>query len=292
MTLTSPSTTIAARWRPGAGWLLVASVLACASLPVRAQTTAAPPPTALPPTALPSPPGAPACRVVVMNLVARNLQPADGDVTALLTESLAAEVAAVSGCQVVSQADVTQMLDFEAEKAACGEASESCLSEIGSALGAERVVGGTLGRLGGDFVLTAKLMNVRDGTVQARAEQVVRGAVEDLRLAAKNAARQLFGVAVELSASTPPPSTTAPSSAPAPSGLLWAGVVTAATGGLVFVVGGVLAGLAEARLADAGENDKQAIAAEGRTALAAAAVGGGLVVVGGGLVAADALLPE
>ncbi|MBM4279419.1 MAG: hypothetical protein FJ137_01205 [Deltaproteobacteria bacterium] len=212
------------------------------------------------------------------------MQPTDGDVTVLLTKSLAGEVAAVSGCQVVSQLDLTQMLDFEAEQAARGDVRESCLSEIGSALGAERIVGGTLGRLGGDFVLSAKLMNVRDGTVQARAEQVVHGAVEHLRPAAKDAARQRFGLAVEPAVALPAaPAVASPSTSPATSVLWWAGVVTAAAGGLVVVVGGATAGLAEAQLA---------VAAEGRTTLAVVAVGRGLVVVVGGLVVVVALLPE
>jgi TolB-like protein len=222
----------------------------------------------------------PGCRVVVLNLVGRNLPAAHKDTPALLTESLAAEVAAVSGCQVVSQSDVAQMLDFEAQKAACGE-GDSCLSEIGEALGADRVVGGTLGKLGGDFVVNARLMNVRQGVVEARAEQAVHGAAR-LRSAAKNAARQLFGLAPLATTTTETTTETTTGHGP----LFWSGVAAASVGGLVAVGGGAFAALAEFRLASDDQADKAALASEGQTALAVAAVGGVVGLVGGGLVVA------
>ena len=262
MTTTPPPSTTFRR-----ALLLVVAVLLASAGPAAAQPTATAATTG--------------CRVVVLNLVGRNLPTADADVPVLLTESLAAEVALVSGCQVVSQSDVAQMLDFEAQKAACGDGADSCLSEIGEALGADRVVGGTLGRLGGDFVVNARLMNVKQGTVEARAEQVVHGAVEELRGAAKNAARQLFGAAP--ASTSPSPSTTSSSGH---AGLFWAGAVTGGVGALAAIGGGVLAGVAEARLSDAAQDDKSELAAEGQAALAVAVVGGVAAVVGGGLVVA------
>ncbi len=244
------------------------------------QTTKASTPTSAQPTLAPRPTNG--CRVVVLNLVGRNLAGVDADVPVMLTDSLAAEVAAVSGCQVVSQGDITQMIDFEAQKAACGDETDSCLAEIGAALGAERVVGGTLGRLGGDFILSARLMNLGKGVVESRAEQVVHGAIEDLRQAARNAARQLFGVApAAVVAPPPPPSAAAPNAA-----LWWTGVVTGGVGLLALAGGGVVAGVAETGLATAAQADKDQLATEGQQALVVAAVGVVVAVVGGGLVVA------
>lgn len=261
--------------------LVLAASLSSSTASAQPASTSTLPTSAASTSAAPS--AAPSdCRVVVLNLVGRNLPAADTDMPVLLTESLAAEVASVSGCQVVSQSDVAQMLDFEAQKAACGDGADSCLSEIGEALGADRVVGGTLGRLGGDFVVNARLMNVKQGTVEARAEQAVHGAVEELRGAAKNAARQLFGAAA-----VPPSSTvTAKASSAGHPGLFWGGVIAGGVGALGAIGGGALAGVAEARLSDADENEKSGLAAEGRTALAVAVVGGVVAVVGGGLVVA------
>ena len=81
-----------------------------------------------------------ACKIIVLNLQGKNLPKADTEIPTLLTETLALEVATVSGCQVLSQQDIGSMLDLEAKKAECGDGSDSCLSEVGSALGADRVI--------------------------------------------------------------------------------------------------------------------------------------------------------
>lgn len=229
------------------------------------------------------------CRVVVLNLLGKNLPAADVDVPGLLTETLANEVNVVSGCQVITQADVAQMLDFEATKAACEGGGDSCLSEIGSALGADRVIGGSLGKLGTEFVLNARLMNVRAGVVEARAEQVVPGAVEKLRLAAKNAARQLYGKPPTTDAATTTTTVTPPPPPPEEKGLptlVVVGGAVAGVGALTAVVGGVLVGLAETRLSDPKETDKTGVIGEGQVAVAVLGAGVVVALVGGGLAVA------
>jgi TolB-like protein len=235
------------------------------------------------------------CRVLVMNLVGQNLAAADHDIPALLTETLAREAAQVSGCAVVSQADVRSMFDFEAQRSACGEGGDSCLSEIGAALGADRLISGSLGRLGGDIVVTARLLNVRSGSVEARAEQVVHGAVEQLRDAARNAARDLFGAPHVASSSSSSPtssptssSTSSPTSPTSSSLLLVAGVATAVVGAVGGVGGLLAAGVAEAQLGDGGATDKDAIVGTGRIALGVAIAGGVVGVVGAGIALAAA----
>lgn len=231
------------------------------------------------------------CRVVVLNLVAKNLLEGDKDVPGLLTETLANEVSLVSGCQVVTQADVSQMLDFEATKAACNEGADSCLSEIGAALGAERVVGGSLGRLGTEFILNARLMNVKAGTVDARAEQVVPGAVEKLRLGTKNLAHQLYGQPLLTDAPTDAPAQggVTPAESPGLPVLTLVGGGLAGVGVVTAVIGGVLAGLAEARLSNPAEQKKDDAIGEGQVAVVVTSVGVTVAAVGGGLLIASML---
>jgi hypothetical protein len=231
-----------------------------------------------------------ACRVVVLDVAGRNLTAADRELPALLTETMAHEAATVSGCEVVSRQDVAQMIDFEALRQQCGE-GDSCLSEIGAALGADRVVGGTLGRLGSEWVVGARLLNVRQGNVEGRAETVVP-AEDGLRLAARNATRQLFGVAplpAPAGGSSSSSTAASPSSprAAGPSALLLAGVVTGATGTLAAGAAGALAGVAEVQLGDPAARGKQTITDAGRVALGAATIGVVVAVVGGTLVVVD-----
>src|SRR5581483_9866058 len=102
-------------------------------------------------------------------------------------------------------------------------------------------------------VVTAKLMNVKKGAVESRAE-FSKSNTTDLRRAAKNVGRRLFGVAdiaapANLaSSSSSSPSTSEPG---APINVaLWSGVGVGAIGVIGAGVAGTMALLADARLAD------------------------------------------
>jgi hypothetical protein len=127
-------------------------MLALASSSLAQEPAPVTPPAAAPPAAA----AGERCKIVVLNLVGRSLPETDAEVPNILTETLASEVGAVSGCDVVSQADIIAMLDYEKQKAVCTDGNDSCLAEIGAALGAERVIAGTIGRLGADYILAAR----------------------------------------------------------------------------------------------------------------------------------------
>lgn len=238
----------------------------------------------------PAPPsaGAPTkCKIVVLNLVGRGLADDEGEIPNILTDTLAGEVGAVSGCDVVSQSDIVAMLDYEQQKAVCTDGSDSCLAEVGQALGADRVVAGTLGKLGGDFVLTARLMNVRKGAVESRAEEPVSTGPEKLRRAARNIGRRLFNIAdlpvdekIDASPFQSSSSNGGASGGPSSSGLLWAGVGVGTVGLIGTGVGVALALVADGKLADVDETEKEAVQNEGLVAVGVAGVGGAMLLTG------------
>jgi hypothetical protein len=216
------------------------------------------------------------CQIVVLNVVPQNLADADKGVPALLTDILAQQVSVDSGCHVVTQADLTEMLDFEAAKLACTDAVDSCLAEIGNALGADRIVGSTVGGLGADYVLNARLMNVKNGVVEARAQQLAPGAREQLRVATQNLGRELFGkapvVVVEAPAVAPPPRGVSP--------LVLVGTGVGALGVVGLAVGGAMAGMAESTLGDPDATGKSDAIRTGQLGLVIAGVGAVLATVG------------
>jgi hypothetical protein len=247
--------------------------------------TAPPPSTTTPPpttTTTPAPAAATDCRIVVLDLQAKDLAVDEANLPAVLTESLATEAAVVSGCQMVTSADVREMLDFEATKAAaCVDGASSCLAEIGSALGADRVIGGTVTKLGTQWLVSARLMNVAQGSVEVRTEQVA-SAPEQQRGAAQNAARALFHQPLR-ALPAPSTSTATPTAAPASTpnaALFWTGAGAATLGGLALLGGGVLAGVAEAQLADPAGINKSATTQTGQLGLVVAAVGAAVTVGG------------
>jgi TolB-like protein len=230
------------------------------------------------------------CKIVVLNLVGRALPPTDTELPAILTETLASEVGVVSGCDVVSQTDIVAMLDYEKQKAVCTDGSDSCLAEIGQALGAERVVAGTVGKLGAEYVISARLMNVKKGQVEQRMEAPAGARPEALRRAAKNAGRRLFGAAdLPADAKIDDSPIAKGDEGGGSSALFWVGGVTAGVGVVALGVGGAVALIADQRLGDAKETEKQAIGEEGRAMLVVAGVGAAVAVVGAVLLGASVI---
>ncbi len=235
--------------------------------PARAQEPA--PAVTETPVAAPAPAVTAAqCQIAVLDLVPRGLPAADSNLPQFLAEMMTAEVASASGCRVIGQADVRSMVDFEATKQSCGEGDASCLAGIGAALGVQRIVAGSIGKLGDDYVLALRLVDIENSVVEQRAEEVVSSTPE-LRGAAKRAARALFSL---------------PEAGFSISPLMIGGGVLALAG-----IGGGIYGVAtslgaDARLGDPADIDKGSAYNDGRigvtaTSLGVLALGGGVALV-------------
>ena len=79
---------------------------------------------------------------------------------------------------VVSGEDIKQMLDLEQQKNALGCNDESCMAEIGGALGVPFMAVPTMGKLGGQFVLNLKILDVESARVRARVSRTVAREVD------------------------------------------------------------------------------------------------------------------
>lgn len=212
----------------------------------------------------------------------------DADKMKIVNGTLVDTLAARPSLEIISQGDIRQMVDFEAEKQAMGCDSSSCLAEMAGAMGASYVVFGRVGRL--DDVLFVQLNLFDSGKGRAVAREEVRAQrLSELPDVMRPALARLVS---PLTGETPPPAavtTTAPSEEPGvlTSPLLWSGVVVAGAGlaAGVGLLGGVL--WADATLGEIGAPiaDKNTAADLGpwmfAGALAGAAVSaGGLALVG------------
>lgn len=79
---------------------------------------------------------------------------------------------------VVSGEDIKQMLDLEQQKNALGCNDDSCMAEIGGALGVPFMAVPTMGKLGGQFVLNLKILDVEAARVRARVSRTVAREVD------------------------------------------------------------------------------------------------------------------
>jgi hypothetical protein len=207
-----------------------------------------------------------------MQLAPRGLSAADENIPALVTDALSLDVEAISHCQVISQSDIQAMAAFQVMREQCGDDdTNSCMSEIGSALGVQRIITGTIGRLGDDYVLQARLVDINSAVVEQRAEQIVRGGPSQLRPATTTLARVLFKVEAP-----------APAPAALPAGLVsWS---TAGVGVVAALVGGYVVYDADTKLGTAALHDKDSALVEGTVGLVVTGVG--VLVAGAGVAVA------
>lgn len=82
-----------------------------------------------------------------------------------------------AGAEVVSSADIAQVLGLERQRQLLGCSSESsdCMAELSAALGAELMMSGRLARLGQTFELSVRLLDTRTSKTIATAEATASG---------------------------------------------------------------------------------------------------------------------
>jgi hypothetical protein len=154
-------------------------------------------------------------RIAVMDVAPRG--GVSADIATTISDALVLEVRKRSpGVSVVGAEEIRSMMGLAAEKQKLGCQEVSCLAEIGGALGAERMVTGTLGRLGETYLLGVQLIDVAHARVVRSGSATVSAKQDDLLFGAvASAVGQIFD------GSPPPPpvqpaaSVAAPAAAPA-----------------------------------------------------------------------------
>lgn len=178
----------------------------------------------------------PADRVVILPLKAG--ASISEPVAEAVSDALVAAIQARSGAAVLGARDLEAALSFEKRKQMLGCTEElSCLAEIGGALGAGRIVYGSVARVGETLTFSAQLLDVKRAAVLVRFHQKLPGAGEQALLdVAEQAAAELFP------GERPPAAPSGPTGAPAalqgqdvgrPYALVAGATSTRSAGGLV-----------------------------------------------------------
>ena len=97
---------------------------------------------------------------------------------------------------IIAGEDLRDMISMEQQKVALGCDDESCMTALGGALGVPLMAVPSIGRVGDQFVLNLKIMEVEEATVRVRKNRMVRREV-DLPAAVlgitDDALKELFG---------------------------------------------------------------------------------------------------
>ena len=118
-----------------------------------------------------------AVKVVVLPLAA--LGGVSKETAQLLGDALAGELRKRTGVSVLTQSDVSALLGVEKTRQMLGCAEGVCLAEIGGALGADRVVHGSLGRVGGSLVVNLSALDPKRAVAAASFSERLRGAEDE-----------------------------------------------------------------------------------------------------------------
>jgi hypothetical protein len=104
----------------------------------------------------------------------------DKAAVALFTEALAGELRRRPGVSVMADSDVAALLGVEKRKqmtAGCSDAG--CLAELGGALGADRVIHGTVGRVGGSLLVNLASLDARRARGVASVSERLKGGEDE-----------------------------------------------------------------------------------------------------------------
>jgi len=194
------------------------------------------------PTAATAPTSAPAITQVVVLPFAID-QSIDPKVGVLLDEVFLSELGGLkpAAIKLVGSSDVTAVIGLEQQRQLAGCTDASCLIEIGNALGASHVIAPTLGKIGDQYLVGAKLLATKDANVLFRKVLYTEASEKPMLLGVRQIAGEL-AVSQSWAGSDRIATTAAPSigatSQPAPEGpgaLFWTGAIMAGAGALAAV---------------------------------------------------------
>jgi len=127
-----------------------------------------------------------------------------------LTQAVLAEARRQSGITVMSPDELGSILSLERQKALLGCSEDSCVAEVAQALGVDRVLVGSVSKLGASWLLHLKLLNAQNGSVASQVDRRLKDkTIDDVLDAYPAAVSELFGgrgtVATAVAQQPPPP---------------------------------------------------------------------------------------
>lgn len=118
-----------------------------------------------------------ALKIVLLPLAALGGVPKE--TAQLLGDALAGELRRRPGVSVLTQSDVSALLGVEKTRQMLGCTDSGCMAEIGGALGADRVVHGSLGRIGDSLVVNLSALDPKRAAAAASVSERLRRGGEE-----------------------------------------------------------------------------------------------------------------
>jgi TolB-like protein len=98
----------------------------------------------------------------------------------LVSDALVGEVGRLGRFEVIGYGDIQTLLGFEKQKDLLGCGEVACIAEVGGALGVERLVGGSIGKIGALVVINLSLVNAVSARAERHVSRQISGGVEEV----------------------------------------------------------------------------------------------------------------
>lgn len=135
-------------------------------------------------------------KLAVMPLKANRVEKATVDV---LDELVVNEVSRQGREKVISAADINAVLGFEKMKDAIGCDDLACAADIGGALGVDRLLAGSVNRLGEEMIVSLKIIDIHTQEIRGRVQETAPADESQYRKAIESAVAKLYGESADAS---------------------------------------------------------------------------------------------
>lgn len=113
-----------------------------------------------------------------------------------ISEAITGEIRRVPGVKLITQDEIKALLGLEQQKQFLGCTADSCMAELGGALGVDRLVTGSLNKVGETWMFGLKALDVKKAMVVAQSDRRVRkGTIDDMIDQIPAMVAELFGAA-------------------------------------------------------------------------------------------------
>jgi hypothetical protein len=98
---------------------------------------------------------------------------------ALFSEALAGELRKRAGLSVMAESDIAALLGMEKTKSMLGCTDAGCIAEVGGALGVDRIVHGSIGRVGTSLLVNLSSLDPKKAAHAASVSERLKGSTDE-----------------------------------------------------------------------------------------------------------------
>ena len=117
-----------------------------------------------------------ALKIAFFQLEAQGVEP---KVSSIVTDMLLLEMSKMQDAKVIGSKEIDAMLGYEQKKQISGCTDTSCMVAIGGALGVDKILMGSVGKLGTSYMLNLKLINISSASIEQMYGKRLKGGNEE-----------------------------------------------------------------------------------------------------------------